>query len=125
MGRERIVRGGAGERMAASYLKKKGFSIVERNHRTIFGETDIVAKHKGTLVFVEVKTRTSDSFGPPYLAVTQAKQNHMIKNALIYLKNKGLYTARWRIDVVSVMLDGAGGMTEIKHFENAVEDPYI
>ena len=125
MGRERKETGNIGEKFAASYLRKRGYRILERNYRTIFGEIDIVAKLAGIVVFVEVKTRATSSFGPPYLSITGLKKRHIIKNALFYLKAHRLMNALWRIDIVSVRLDQAQRVENIELIENAVEDDYI
>ncbi len=122
MGREKREIGMLGERIALEFLQNKGYKIKCKNFRTPFGELDIVARHKSTLVFIEVKTRSTSSFGPPILSVTRIKQIHIIKNALFYLKRYGRIDADWRIDVVSVKL-GHGLKPEIiEHIENAVED---
>ncbi|MDP3790746.1 MAG: YraN family protein [Candidatus Omnitrophota bacterium] len=125
MGREKKVTGSVGEELAASYLKKKGYRILRRNFRTIFGEIDIVAKLKDLIVFVEVKTRATSSLGPPYLAITKFKERHIIKNALFYLKCNSLLRAAWRIDIVSVKLNHEHKLENIELIENAVEDDYI
>ena len=125
MGREKKNIGATGEAIAGSYLKKKGYKIIGRNIRTIFGEIDIVAKLKKLIVFVEVRTRATSSFGPPYLSVTMLKQRHIIKNALSYLKANKLMRADWRIDIVSVKLNYAHEVENIELIENAVEDPYV
>ena len=125
MGREKKDTGRIGEREAASYLRKKGYRVAERNYRTIFGEIDIVARLANIIVFVEVKTRVTSSLGPPYLSITNIKQRHMIKNALFYLKAHRLMDAHWRIDIVSVKLDQAHRVENIELIENAVEDDYI
>ena len=125
MGREKKETGNIGERLAASYLKKKGYKVVGRNYRTIFGEIDIVARLANFIVFVEVKTRATSSLGPPYLAITKAKERHMVKSALFYLKQHRSVSASWRIDIVSVKLDQAHKVENIELFENAVEDPYV
>ena len=125
MGREKKNIGATGEMIAGSYLKKKGYKIIGRNIRTIFGEIDIVAKLKKLIVFVEVRTRATSSLGPPYLSVTMLKQRHIIKNALSYLKANKLMRADWRIDIVSVKLNYAHEVENIELIENAVEDPYV
>ena len=122
MGRERKMTGEVGERIASGFLKKLGYRILESNFRTPFGEIDIVAKHKGIMVFVEVKSRTTSSFGPPYLSVTKSKERHIVKNALFYLKRLKIYNADWRIDIVSVKLNYDGELEDIEIIENAVED---
>lgn len=125
MGREKKKTGGIGECLACSYLKKKGYRILERNFRTIFGEIDIVARLNKIIVFVEVKTRLTSSLGPPYLAITKVKERHIIKNALFYLKTHKIMEAKWRIDIVSVKLDNEYKTENIELIENAIEDSYI
>jgi len=66
--------GKKGEEVAIRFLKKSGYRILSRNYVCKLGEIDVIAKEKDTLVFVEVKTRTSTTFGPPQLAVNPTKQ---------------------------------------------------
>lgn len=124
MGRENKLTGILGEDAASSFLKKRGYRILKRNFRTPFGELDIVAKYGGMLVFVEVKTRISDSLGPPYLAITRQKKRHLIKNAYAYLKRFCLMDSCWRIDIVSVKMKNNYEVENIELFENAVEEEY-
>lgn len=90
------------EEVAARFLKRNGYKIIERNFRNRLGEIDIIAKHKGALVFVEVKARRSMAYGDPKWAVTPAKQRKISKVALAYLKNHGGTQTRARFDVVTV-----------------------
>ncbi|HPM42673.1 MAG TPA: YraN family protein [Candidatus Omnitrophota bacterium] len=122
MGRENKDIGKRGEDIARHYLIAKGYKVIESNARTPFGEIDIVARQKGFIVFVEVKSRLSDSLGPPYLSITRKKMAHIIRNSLSYLKRKGLYWSSWRIDIVSVKLNNRYQAENIEHFENAVQD---
>jgi putative endonuclease len=122
MGRENQVVGKIGEKAAIDFLKKKGYRIMHTNFRTIFGELDVIAKLKGSIVFIEIKTRATDSLGPPYLSVTALKQRRIIKNALIFLKIRHLLDCDWRIDVVSVKLDSGYRLKSIELIENAVEN---
>lgn len=122
MGRGNRAAGAAGEIAAITFLKEKGYRILETNARTIFGEIDIVAKKDGFTIFVEVKSRATSSLGPPYLSITKAKERHIVKNALAYLKKRKLIESRWRIDVVSVKLNYEYQVENIELFENAVED---
>ena len=71
MGREKNEIGKRGEGIAAEFLTGKGYEILERNSRTVFGEIDIVARYKSLMIFVEVKTRASSSLGPPLLSVSR------------------------------------------------------
>ena len=125
MGREKRIIGDAGEKIASGFLRKMGYRILESNFRTPFGEIDIIARQKRVIVFVEVKSRTTSSFGPPYLAVTKLKERHIIKNALFYLKRRRIVNAYWRIDIVSVKLNYDRKLESIELIENAVEDNYI
>jgi putative endonuclease len=100
--------GKKGEEMALRFLKKNGYRIYARNYVCKMGEVDIIAKEKDTLVFIEVKTRTSTVFGPPQLAVNSAKQMQLSKVALYFLKEKGLEDVKARFDVVAILL-GPGG----------------
>jgi putative endonuclease len=124
MGRGNLFSGRAGEKAAVRLLKRRGYRIIGTNIRTPFGELDIVARHKGAMVFAEVKSRLSHSLGPPFLSVTTAKQRHIIKNALYYLKRNGLIDSAWRIDVVSVKLNHDYEVENVEIIENAVEEPY-
>jgi putative endonuclease len=96
--------GKKGEEVALRFLKKKGYRIIEKNYVCKMGEMDIIAREKDTLVFVEVKTRTSITFGPPQLAVNDSKQRQLSKVALNYLKEKQLENVKARFDVVAILL---------------------
>jgi len=123
--REKRAVGQFGEREAVKFLKNNGYEILKTNLRTPFGELDAVARKRGSIVFIEVKTRLTSSLGPPYLAVTRAKQRHIINNALFYLKRNGLIDSNWRIDIVSVKLglrDSGYRVENIELIENAVEE---
>jgi len=110
--------GREGEDLAARFLTKKGYRILERNYRTRSGEIDLVALHDGAVVFVEVKTRTSDAFGAPELAVNPRKQQRMVKAALGYLKYKKLHQVPCRFDVVAIT---TAAEQEVEHIQNAFE----
>lgn len=120
MGRGNRDVGACGEKKAVKFLESNGYEIVERNFHTPFGEIDVVTRHDGFTVFVEIKTRVSSSLGPPLLNVTRSKQRHLIKNALCYLKMRGLVWSDWRIDVVSVKLNERREVESIELIENAV-----
>lgn len=95
--------GKEGERLAAEYLKKKGYRIIQENYRTRKGEIDIVCEHRGSMVFVEVKTRRSLSFGHPEEAVDSRKQKRIAEIAMNYLTEKNLNgKVDCRFDVVAI-----------------------
>ncbi len=110
--------GKEGEDRAAQFLAKKGYIILERNYSMRSGEIDLVALHNGEVVFVEAKTRTSDAFGAPELAVTPQKQQRMLKAALAYMKYKKLHQVPCRFDVVAI---SAAAGPEIELIQNAFE----
>jgi putative endonuclease len=110
---EKKALGKKGEELALRYLKKNGYRIIERNYVCKMGEMDIIAKEKETLVFVEVKTRTSTSFGPPQLAVNFSKQRQMSKVALHFLKENHLEEVKARFDVVAILLGPKGEEIEL------------
>ena len=119
--RNRAV-GKLGEDIAARFLSHKGYRIIVRNIKTFVGEIDIVAEKNSSTVFVEVKTRKTESIGPPYLSVTEKKKRKLIQCALCYLKMKNILDSRWSIDVISVEMDAfTKNIKKIEHFEDAIQ----
>lgn len=90
------------EALAVAYLKQCGWRIVTTNHRTPFGEIDIIARDHKTLVFVEVKARRNQRFGSPKSAVTPTKQRNLSLAALHYLKASRSLNRPARFDVLSI-----------------------
>ncbi len=119
---ERQRFGQESEQMVAAFLKRNGYRILERNYRTQLGEIDIIAKHKGALVFVEVKARRSNSYGNPKRAITPAKQRKLSMAALVYLKANSAMDQRARFDVVTVQR--IAGRPEIEVIRNAFDLAY-
>lgn len=110
--------GDFGEKIAEGYLKKHGYTILEKNYRTRFGEVDIIAKEGEIICFVEVKTRTGTDFGLPQEAVNFKKQNKIIRAALAYItENK--FKGTWRIDVVAILIDKNKKTHNIELIRNA------
>ncbi len=108
MSRERKEKGDRGEERVAEFLRRQGYRILERNYRCPLGEMDIVAREDKTVVFVEVKTRSSDRFGSPQAAIGPQKQRRMTAVALCYLKGKGWLGTPARFDVAAVSLREGG-----------------
>jgi len=98
--------GRRGEDIAHRFLQRAGMTVVARNHRTASGsgEVDLVAWDLETLVFVEVKTRTSAEFGPPERAIDEQKQRKLIHAARDYTRRANIAWERVRFDTVSVVL---------------------
>lgn len=104
------------EDMAARYLIKQGYRILEQNYRTKQGEIDIVAESDGILVFVEVKHRKDTACGYPEEAVTPAKQKTICRAALKYIGSNHQFSGSpVRFDVIAIMDD------EIRHIVNAFD----
>lgn len=99
---QHIEIGKLGEQEARKYLKKNNYKILESNFSCKLGEIDIIAYHKDTIVFVEVKTRKNNKYGTPAQAVNKYKQKKIIKTALYYLKLKNKYNENIRFDIVEV-----------------------
>lgn len=93
-----------GEELAYHYLAARGYKIIQKNYECALGEIDLIAKHDGVLVFVEVKSRANCEMGSPAEAVTPAKQHQIVKTASFYLKRYGIKEMACRFDVVSVLL---------------------
>jgi len=115
--------GNEGERLAARYLRRQGFRIVARRYRTALGEIDLVARDGGCIVFVEVKTRRSESAGRPDEAVDSWKQAQLTRLALAFLKRYRLLERSARFDVVSIVWEGTASQPRIVHYKNAFEPP--
>ena len=114
--RTKVIRGKQGENLAAEYLEKKGYTIIEKNWRySRLGEIDIIARDGSTLVFIEVKTRTSQAFGHPIEAITPQKLHTLQKLAEIYRgKNATGEYDRVRLDVIGIL---TGATNDITHIE--------
>ena len=120
--------GRRGEEMAASYLRKQGFKVLHRNFRSPQGgEVDIVCRDKkaNTLVFVEVKTRSSSRFGDPSSAVTPAKQNRISRGALAWLRMLGNPDILFRFDIVEVLVEESEPSISLIRNAFQLSEPYI
>ena len=106
--------GDMGEEIACKYLIDNGYKILDRNvHYSRFCELDIIAQYKKTLVFVEVKTRKTDTFGSPMEAITKTKYENIKKGALNYLLEHP--SKDYRIDVIGITLKPE---LKIEHLQN-------
>lgn len=109
-----------GEKLARDFLKKRGYHILETNYRCPHGEIDIIAKHKDSLVFIEVRAKRSPEFGSPEESITPAKKEKIRATAYHYQQTHDNLPPSWRIDVVAVELDQRGKPSRIELIENAV-----
>lgn len=100
--------GPRGEGLAWNFLRRQGYTIVERNYRTRYGEVDVVARQGETLVFLEVKTRRDLRLGRPEESVDWSKRQKLIRVAQSYLQAHDLEDRPARFDVLSILWDGTG-----------------
>jgi putative endonuclease len=96
------------EEIAARHLRRKGYRVVARNVDLRIGEIDIVARQGKTLVFVEVKAKTSLEHGAPREMVTAAKQRKLSQLARLYMSQNRISSVPVRFDVVEVVVDESG-----------------
>ena len=115
----RQILGSQGEATAARFLKRKGYTIIKKNYRCSYGEIDLIAQDGDTLVFVEVKTRTSQDFGGPAAAVNFRKQVQISKTAHNFLTELNSDTDA-RFDVVSILME-KNKERQIDHITNAFD----
>ena len=108
-----------GEALAGKILKKKGYKILKRNYVSKYGKIDIVAYDNGIICFVEVKTRQSENYGPPELAVTKEKRKRIVRTALNYLMINNIEDTDCRFDVVSILYKEDVNKPDIELLESA------
>lgn len=108
--------GGLGEQAAKEFLIKNGYKIVETNYFCRFGEIDIVALEDKCLVFIEVKTRTSDKYGMPQNGVNYWKKKHLELSARNYIEHKRMAEYIARFDVVEVFAKYADNNFIVENF---------
>ena len=111
--------GKLGEDVACAELSRHGYAILARRYRTRFGEIDIVARDRGTTVFVEVKTRDGDRFGDGAEAVTAWKQRRVAAMAVDYASRHRLHDRPCRFDVVAIDVSSTPPQVEV--YVNAFE----
>lgn len=106
--------GNMGEDLACEYLLKNGYQILERNkHFSKLCEIDIIAKFKNTVIFVEVKTRKTNSFGTPLEAITKTKYHNIKTGVLSYLQENKI--KKYQIDAIGITLKPE---LKIEHLKN-------
>jgi putative endonuclease len=114
--------GKSGENLAAAELESRGYAIVERRYRTAHGEIDIIARDGETMVFVEVRRKSTGEFGTAAESVTPSKQRRVIRMAIAYLAMHGLYDrCPVRFDVVGID-DLPDGTPQVTVYAGAFDD---
>ncbi|MDB4533810.1 YraN family protein [Vicingaceae bacterium] len=113
---EHNLLGEKGEELAREFLQNLGYKIIAMNWRERKFEIDLIATDKKEVVFVEVKTRSTDFFGNPEEAVTIKKQRHLIEGADFYIQENEI-DLEARFDIVAVVLNS--NQKEVKHIKSA------
>lgn len=110
-----------GEAEAQRYLEAMGYSFVERNFRVNEGEIDLIMTDGDIFVFVEVKTRISTAYGTPEESVSTTKRERLQLAAWIYLQQREISDAPWRIDVVAIEADQQRSIQRLDHYPGAFD----
>jgi len=130
---QRAQLGHRGEDEAARYLRRLGYRIIARRERILRGDIDIIAVDGRTVVFVEVRSRSSTLHGHPIETIDRKKQHRLIDLANAYIRRHHLEDCAVRIDVVTVTFRDASAVTGwrpwqprplVEHFQNAFESPW-
>ncbi len=119
---QRHALGRLGEDLAARHFERLGYDVVARRHRTRFGELDLVAADRETLVFVEVKTRrTADGGRGPWEALHERKRSQVRRMAAAYLADvqDRPRAVELRFDAIGVVIDARGRLVRLDHLEGA------
>jgi putative endonuclease len=116
---KRQALGREGEAAARAYLERRGVRILVQNYRCAAGEIDLIGRARDTLVFIEVKTRTSEAFGSPQLAVHLRKQRQIVRAAQWFLAERDVSEVPCRFDVVAVSLPPGDGRPVVEWVQNA------
>jgi putative endonuclease len=114
--------GALGERLAGEHLERCGFTVLERNYRTRWGELDVIAYDGRTLAFCEVKTRRAGGrAGAPFEAIGSGKQAQVRRIAGRWLAERRARprAEQIRFDAIGVTFDGAGRLVSLEHLEGA------
>ncbi len=115
----RLERGRAAEELALEHFRRAGYAVVARNFRSRYGEIDLIVERHGTLVFVEVRSRSGGAFGTGLESVDLRKQRRVARMAAAFLASRRLHDRAVRFDVVGVEWQDGGALLD--HVEHAFE----
>ena len=121
MSTNKIQLGKFGEKIAANYLKHKGYQVVTQNFYTREGEIDLICEKDKVVIFVEVKTRTNLNFGWPEEDVTDEKLEKIASACEKYLMENKI-KSEWQIDIISIVINRDAQKAKINHFQNITSD---
>lgn len=109
-----------GEKIAAAYLLKNNYRVLDSNFHSRFGEIDIIAKQEKSYVFVEIKTRRSTVYGEPEEALNKQKLTKIYRTIFHYFEQKNISSKNihWRIDLIAIKLGQDLRVETLKHYQN-------
>jgi len=110
-----------GETQARRYLETMGYLLIEKNFRVLVGEIDLVMQDGDIVVFIEVKTRISESFGTPEESISKAKRQRLHRAAWAFLQEQDMLDASWRIDVVAIEAAKNQTIKRLDHYPSAFD----
>ena len=110
--------GRLGERLAEDHLLQQGAQLLERNYRIDYGEVDLLMRHEGELVAVEVKTRDVEDLEQPEEAVRWDQLRRIARTMSSYAADEDLMELPWRIDVVVIVIQSDGAVLRLDHLRS-------
>lgn len=111
--------GNYGENLSLKHLIKNNYKILDTNFRTSYGEIDIVATINNIIVFLEIKSRYTDSFGKAIESITYYKQKQIIKLSKYYIHKYNLYNYNVRYDIIEVYFNNRNNLYKLNHIIDA------
>ena len=117
--------GAYGEALASKFLLKRGYTIIQKNFSSKYGEVDLIAIHPGepdTICCIEVKTRTTDEFGAPEEAITRDKIKKLHDTACSYFFQNRIEKKIFRLDVIAITINTYATRARIKHLKAIGEE---
>ena len=114
--------GVTGERLAARWLERKGWRVLQRRYRSGRRDIDLIAERSGLVAFVEVKARAGTRFGDPIEAVNWKKRSELTRAALTWIDRHGRANETYRFDVIGVLVSGSS--VRVRHVEDAFSLPH-
>ena len=111
--------GNYGETVAGDFLINNGYNILDMNYRNRYGEIDIICRKNNLIIFCEVKSRYTNSFGNPIESVTYYKQKQIIKLSQIYLLYKKYHNYNIRYDIIEVIFNNKNASFKLNHIKDA------
>lgn len=112
--------GAWGEDLAVKFLVRHGYRVLERNYRVWEGEIDVVAVFDDEIIFVEVKTRSSDRFGPPEESLIQKKKIRLYRAGCRFLEAQGMMDKAFRFDMIAIECSPAREINRFTHYEDII-----